>query len=108
MAGTASSAPACVTSGEVGDLDASGEPPSLVTATVRAPAARAQASGLDDLLASRPDCDTATASTPVQVERGASYAVAIDGDARVASRPAADRAEVLPVTRPRCPTTRGR
>ena len=62
VAGTASSSPARVTSARSA-REASGESPSFVTATVRAPHERAQ-SWVATISSVRPDCDTATASTP--------------------------------------------
>jgi len=65
---------------------ATGEPAPLVIASVRAPQSLAQAS-VSTISSVRPDWDSATASTPDKSTR-LRYVVAIDGEARVASRPA--------------------
>ena len=85
VAGTARSTPASVTRA-TSAASASGEPAPLVIARVRAPQSAAQAS-VSTISSVRPDCDSATASTPDRSSR-LRYAVATDGDARVASRPA--------------------
>ena len=85
VAGTASSAPAAVTKATSATW-ASGEPPPLVMARVRAPQSRAQAS-VSTISSVAPDWDSATASTPDRSIR-VWYSVAIDGEASVASIPA--------------------
>ena len=62
VAGTASSLPAWVTRA-TSATSVSGDPATLVTATVRAPPWRAQSSVVT-ISSVAPDCDTATASTP--------------------------------------------
>ena len=67
VAGTARSGPASVTSASSAAA-ASGLPPSLVIATVRRAAVGAQAS-VSTISSVRPDCDSATASTPSRSSR---------------------------------------
>ena len=67
VAGTARSAPAAVTR-DSSAVCASGEAAELVTASVRAPQSAAQAS-VSTISSVRPDCDSATASTPDRSSR---------------------------------------